>query len=160
MSRLKGASMDSSRLAIVKCLTTHFNKKDATTYENLIFAMVLSDANPSNEMYSRIAYEKVGQLVECREDATMIKRILKDITEGIKGWECCVYDTQKKNYEKELVQANQKPKAVKGVYQCKPPQGCGSDEFYIWYLQTRGGDEGVTIFRACAKCNRRGKENS
>jgi DNA-directed RNA polymerase subunit M/transcription elongation factor TFIIS len=156
----KDGVMDTARAAIVKCLGGFFSKKEAKTYENLIFAMVLSDTDPSNETYVRIAYEKTGQLVEHREDGTMITSIVKDIKDGIKFYDSCVYDTQKKNYEKEMIQANQKPKAVKGVYQCKPPQGCGSDEFYIWYLQTRGGDEGVTIFRSCAKCNRRGKENS
>ena len=151
--------MDSARQAIVGCLTTHFDAKRARTYENLIFAMVLSDASPSNEMYVRLAYEKTGHLVENCEDQDVVKKIIKDIKGGIKGWDCCVYEVQKANYEKELVQGNQKPKAVKGMYVCKPPMGCGSDEFYVWSLQTRSGDEGATIFRSCSKCGKRNKEN-
>jgi len=151
--------MESSRKAIVVCLSGYFGDATAKKYENLIFAMVLSDASPSNEMYAKLAYEKTGQLVENCEDANIVKKILKDIKGGIKGWDCCVYEVQKANYEKELVQANQKPKAVKGMYVCKPPAGCGSDEFYIWSLQTRSGDEGATIFRSCSKCGKRNKEN-
>jgi len=151
--------MDSSRASVKKCLSTTFGAKLANTYEKAIYDMVLSDSTPSNETYARLAYEKVGQLIECNQDPDSIEGILANISSGITGYESSIYEPQRIKHEKALAQAIQKPKAIKGTYVCKFPRGCGSDEFYIWKLQTRGGDEGTTTFRQCAKCGRRGKED-
>ena len=96
-----------------------------------------------------------------------MKTILKDIDDGVTAYESCVYQPQKAAYEKALNQSMQKPKATKGVYVCKnmsmqsngKQKPCGSDSFYVWQLQTRGGEEGITIYRQCEKCGRRGREN-
>ena len=43
---------------------------------------------------------------------------------------------------------------IKGMYTCK---GCGCDEFFMDEKQTRGGDEGATLFVKCGNCGKRFK---
>lgn len=105
--------------------------------------------------YDRIAYQLIGLVSE--------KRGKSDVSFLILNIEKCTIDLQSFIYsdlytdrENEFLQFLQKAKAVKGVYKCN--KECGSDLFFIWMEQTRSGDEGMTAFRQCAKCGKRGKE--
>lgn len=56
-----------------------------------------------------------------------------------------------RSYEKKL----EKPIGViKNMYTCK---ACGCDEFFMDEKQTRGGDEGATLFVKCGNCGKRFK---
>lgn len=40
---------------------------------------------------------------------------------------------------------------VKGVFKCSK---CNCDEFFVTEKQTRGGDEGATVFAKCSQCSK------
>ena len=134
-------------------------KKDinAVQVENSIFEMAKQQSDKNNEelihAYTQIAYDKIGQIFFAKDDF-QIQSIIKDIETNVAGWDASVYKVQQNNYNLLLDNSIQKPKAIKGLHKCK----CGNDEFYIWSAQTRSGDEGMTHFRQCAKCGKRGKE--
>ncbi|HMP28088.1 MAG TPA: late expression factor LEF-5 [Saprospiraceae bacterium] len=82
--------------------------------------------------------------------------IINDLKEHKVSWESSFFVKLKERYEKALDKSVQRPTAVQGVYKCKN-KGCSSDLFYTWTMQTRSGDEGMTHFRECAKCGKRGR---
>ena len=134
------------------------NKPSAENYEKAIYAFCerQSKGKVTVDGYRRLAYDKLGQLIEAnnREER---EQILKDIRNNVEGWDACVYSKQLEAYTMSMDRSVMKPKAVKGLHKCKE-KNCGSDEFYIWSAQTRSSDEGMTHFRQCAKCGKRGKE--
>ena len=163
----KSKSLISAREAIVKVLASAFDFDEARRYEKVIYRAVCDhhcEADEEKEgvdvatIYKRVAYEKVGQIMACK-DEERVDEIVEDIKCGAISWSSCVYTAQKEAYERAINKSIQKPTAIKGTYVCQPPKGCGSDEFYIWKLQVRGGDEGTTTYRECSVCGRRGKED-
>jgi DNA-directed RNA polymerase subunit M/transcription elongation factor TFIIS len=61
-------------------------------------------------------------------------------------------------YEKEVIEDNKKLKLithvsepVAGIHKCR----CGCDKIYSYELQTRSGDEGMTVFLQCYDCGRK-----
>lgn len=49
---------------------------------------------------------------------------------------------------------------IKGVYRCNNPSCKGHDEFLPDEKQTRGGDEGATLFVICTRCGNKKKIGS
>lgn len=129
-------------------------------YEKEIYDMCVKLAKQRGvkvgKIYSDTAFEKVGHLLEAKDDAAR-DLILKEISDGVEGRDCVVFARQKFVYDKFMDRSILKPVAVKGVYVCKDKQ-CGSDEFYTWSLQTKSSDEPMTLFRECSRCGKRGKE--
>jgi|WetSurMetagenome_2_1015567.scaffolds.fasta_scaffold209283_2 DNA-directed RNA polymerase subunit M/transcription elongation factor TFIIS len=144
--------MKQLRSKVVAQLTYVVDRPIAVKYEKAIYDMSMR----SDRDYTSLAYEKVGQLQNANTKTDRLS-ILKDINNNVDGFDSCVYGECYTNYAERLNKTQEKPKAVKGMYKCKE-KGCGSDEFYVWSQQTRGGDEGMTIFRQCQKCGKRGKE--
>lgn len=63
-------------------------------------------------------------------------------------------------FEKEAIEDNKKLKLithvsepVAGIHKCR----CGCDKVYSYELQTRSGDEGMTVFLQCYDCGRKWK---
>jgi DNA-directed RNA polymerase subunit M/transcription elongation factor TFIIS len=122
---------------------------------DLALNVSLEDTN-LEEIYIKIAYDKMGQIVESNKS---VKEILKDIRDKSLNWDASYYSIYKQSFMDKIKQSNIKATAVKGIYVCKnrDPK-CTNDEFYIWTQQTRAADEGMTVFRQCTKCGKRGKE--
>ena len=155
--------MKAARAATVDSFLKHFPKEKAVVYEKAIFnvASLAADGEmPDVDMYASIAYERIFQLVTASNETDRLV-ILVDMqadpgTSGV-SWDSCVYDDHKEKYQASIDRSQQRPKPVKGLHVCKNPR-CGSDEFYVWSLQTRSSDEGMTNFRQCSKCGKRGRE--
>ena len=153
-------SMKALRSTIVSTLVDSggLNKPSAENYEKAIYAMCvrLEKDPPTRETYSRIAYDKVGQIVSAK-DRPAREKIIADMRNDVEGWDACVYDTQRATYNALMDRSVLKPKAIKGLYKCKDKE-CQSDEFYVWQEQRRSGDEAMSTLRQCAVCGKRGKE--
>lgn len=160
--------MKNARSTIVNALIKHFPREKAMTYEKAIFNVATGSYDPEVheeddfvELYTSVAYERVAQLINAPTETDRLVIVVDmqadDGSLGAVRWDSCVYDEHRERYEASLNRSQQRPKPVKGVHLCKDPK-CRSDVFYIWSLQTRGGDEGMTHYRQCAKCGKRGKE--
>jgi len=155
----KSQGLQSFRNSVVEVLveTGGLNRPSAENYEKAIYNMSCRKAaKPSKEIYTRIAYDKLGQLV-CAKDRVEREKILADIRKDVDEWDACVYSDQLATYTASMDRSVLKPKAIKGLYKCKDKE-CGSDEFYVWNEQRRSADEGASVMRQCAKCGKRGKE--
>ncbi len=155
--------MGDYRKNIVTLLSKKVKPDIATRYENEIYRLT-TRTDPTNiiSSYKRIAYEKVGQLLAAASEDERTYIII-DMQCNNLGWDSGVYDDFREKHYKTLDRVQQRPKAIKGMYICKnknPATGivCGSDLMYVWQQQTRSSDEGMTTFRQCAKCGKRGKE--
>lgn len=131
------------------------DEQTAKTYECYIYKLAKGN-DDTLLFYTNIAFEKLGELVMSKEDPDKFQMVVNSIRENKGFWESAAFDGAREKYEKMLDKSVQKPKAVQGVYKCKN-KGCSSDLFYTWSMQTRSGDEGMTHFRECAKCGKRGK---
>lgn len=67
---------------------------------------------------------------------------------------------ERSTFEKERLQDDKKlrlithvSEPVSGIHKCK----CGCDKVYSYELQTRSGDEGMTVFLQCFSCGRKWK---
>lgn len=159
-TRKKAKPIDNLRKIIVSTLESLEKNADAVTYEKAIYNMcvriVNRDGSKIMDVYSVVAYDKTGQLLNAGTKEER-KRIFNDIQETLQDWSSSVYQEEKQEFIKTMDKSVQKPKATKGVYFCKQ-KGCNSDEFYMWSAQTRSGDEGSTQYRQCALCGKRRRE--
>jgi len=130
----------------------------AVNYEKAIYGMCsrIDDGAATTKTYITIFYDKMGQLKTAKDRAHR-EKILVDIRGDVEGWDACVYAENLATYNSSMDRSVLKPTAVKGLHKCRV-RDCGSDEFYIWSAQTKASDEGMTNFRQCAKCGKRGKE--
>jgi DNA-directed RNA polymerase subunit M/transcription elongation factor TFIIS len=166
--------MKAARATVVTSLTKHFPKDKATRYEKAMFGIVTASMSEDDgatdlddeinmELYASIAYERIAQLINAKNETDRLIIVVDMQRQASEGpydavsWSSTVYDDYKDKYESTLNRSQQRPKPVKGAYICKDPK-CKSDEFYMWSSQTRGGDEGMTNFRQCARCGKRNKE--
>lgn len=144
-----------------KALAEKLGEKSAVKYETAIYNMCVRIAKRDGDgitvehVYPEVAFDKVGQLMV----ATAVERtkILNDLKNTVEDWDSCVYFEQQTEYNKCMNRAVEKPTAVKGVYKCNN-KGCKSDDFYMWSVQTKSGDEGMTQYRRCAICGKQKKE--
>jgi DNA-directed RNA polymerase subunit M/transcription elongation factor TFIIS len=101
------------------------------------------------------AYQWIGELKESQNIKDTKNEILnKNLSSR---WETSTYTDFKEKHRKQTLLVIEKPKLVKGVYKCRDRK-CGSDMCYVFSVQTRGGDEGMTTFITCSICGLRRKE--
>lgn len=141
-------------------LSEKLGEKSAAKYETAIYNMCVRLAKQDEEriehVYTRIAFDKIGQLIAAKNSLERSK-ILNDLKNTVEDWDACIYEKQRFEYDRLMDRSIQKPQAVTLDEICKY-KGCKSNKFYIWAAQTRSCDEGTTNFRQCAECSRRKKE--
>ena len=150
--------MDKVRAKVVGCLQTKLKPSSAKKYEASIYNMCcrLNGGKASLTTYQRMAYDKVGQLIQAK-DTESRNAILDDIENDVEGWGSSAYEPQFTRYEKAMNSSIEKPKPVKLPYKCKVKE-CDSYMFYIWSAQVRGCDESSSNYRQCFKCGKISKE--
>jgi DNA-directed RNA polymerase subunit M/transcription elongation factor TFIIS len=166
INKYKGGMSSFERKAVTKVLERNLKKKTAENYEKQIYRMcrrIVKDNEKASEyisievLYPKIAYEKVGQLILC-EDRQEREKILVDIKDNITGFDTQPYEVFRQNQKEECSFTAQGPKVEEGEFPCRNPK-CKSKRCYWYQLQTRSGDEGMTIFVTCIKCKTRYKKN-
>jgi DNA-directed RNA polymerase subunit M/transcription elongation factor TFIIS len=144
------------RKLVRKNLARRYTQKTAHEIEKKIFDLSANVAEcmgvEQSDHYLDIAMEKIA-LADEGATAAIVKKELSDV---VCGWESCIFEKSRQKQQESFSRQLFKPTAIKGLYVCKDRE-CGSDEFFIWQLQTRSGDEGTTEYRQCAKCGKRGK---
>jgi DNA-directed RNA polymerase subunit M/transcription elongation factor TFIIS len=168
--------LDRERKAVRKALQRQLKNQTAEKYEIHIYKMCkrivkraeefVEEGSPScrfseyvtvEMLYPKIAYEKVGQLLVCK-DRPERENILNDIKNDVTGFDTYPYEVYKTKQKEECSFAAQGPKVEEGEFPCRNPK-CKSKRCYWYQLQTRSGDEGMTIFVTCIKCKTRYKKN-
>lgn len=97
-------------------------------------------------------FEIVGELIQ--EESVMSTQDLEKRVTQEKVFESRFYD----NFRKMRDNTDQQDMEIKeGVLECRNPK-CKSKRCYYYQLQTRSGDEGITTFVICSKCNSRYKQ--
>lgn len=155
--------MKVARASVVSVLIKHFPKEKAVNYEKAIFNSAVSkivDGLPDVDFYAGLAYERIAQFIGASNEMERLAIIVdmqnNGATEEV-AWSAAIYENHREKHDATLQRSQQRPKPVRGMHICKDP-ACKSDEFYMWSLQTKGGDEGMTHFRQCTRCGKRGKE--
>lgn len=150
--------MKNLRKITLNVLSTKLGEDSAKKYETAIYNMVVKISQRDGDVentYRKIAFDKIGQIMV--SNGPIRNKILNDLKNAVEDWDSYIYLNQRLEYNREIDRSVQKLQSVKGVYVCNY-KGCKSDEFYIWSVQTKGGDEGMTNYRQCAICNKRKKD--
>jgi DNA-directed RNA polymerase subunit M/transcription elongation factor TFIIS len=107
------------------------------------------NSKPFRERYSSEIY-KLMSSIKSKKDIDVIKKEYDD--------SLCYFDRM--IYEKERIYDNKKLRLithvnepVSGIHKCK----CGCEKVYSYELQTRSGDEGMTVFLQCSDCGKKWK---
>ena len=115
------------------------------------FCIRLSNSEDIEEIYTKIAYEKIGEILENKDK---YKDIIKDLEKDISGWDSIIYKPYRDDILKENSEQVEGIKVQKGAFKCKNRK-CNSDETYYYQSQTRSSDEGSTTRVVCTKCGTR-----
>lgn len=137
-----------------------YNKQTAIDIEQKIYKL-----DKSFDKYKINSLEALGFLLAVDGFIENTDDVSPSLPSLCSPWTHPLMKPYKEKYERGLLLFDLKPRSITGVYICKnkiwvngKQQTCGSDQFWIYSMQTRSGDEGMTVYRQCAICNKRGKE--
>uniref|UniRef100_A0A6C0LXK1 TFIIS-type domain-containing protein n=1 Tax=viral metagenome TaxID=1070528 RepID=A0A6C0LXK1_9ZZZZ len=133
------------RQTFTNTLSKKLGIKNAIAYEEKLFSIVGVQTFPT------LYYEILGRLMESKTQDDR-KTIMANVREGKIVTAMDEYEFRRYLANDRLVRP---PKVSKGAHRCKK---CRSEETVGYGLQTRSGDEGMTFFITCVKCNHRWRE--
>lgn len=147
--------MDTLRKEYRKVLCSKFSKKDAAHIERVVYERCVHDAEVSrkepDKTYKNNGFQYIGMLMECGES------IVGEISDTSKTyWDFSSFERNKRLQLIDIASQLEGIKMEKCDYKCRNKL-CGSMECYYYLSQTRSGDEGMTAFVVCSKCNTRYK---
>ena len=123
--------------------------------EKLIYDMCKNISNKDKmeigDVYNKLAYEKLGEIIENPDKLESIK---KDLNEINIGWDSTVYEEYINIESKENSDHVEGIKVEKSAFKCNNRK-CGSNETYYYQTQSRSADEGSTTHVVCSKCGSR-----
>lgn len=143
---------------MIENFSKEFQEKDLVEIEKIIF----NQYSAREKEYKKSIYETMGILDyilknHSTEKEEYMEKLIKSILQKEIGWNSMVYQKIKiKNRDEILSCLHQESKLQKCEYKCRNPK-CKSDQCYIFSLQTRSGDEGMSSFQICMRCNTRSK---
>ena len=160
--------MNRRRRDVVECVSSIIGESkiaSAKKFESIIHN-VSSKSKGSKDLYSTLAYERIGDLYAItsrREDVNdtsqpkkpnTIKSVATDAVRKRSSFDSCAFDEIRKRRRLENARVINPPKLKKGGMTCTK---CGSTNTWFYQMQTRGGDEPMTTFVICAqpKCQKR-----
>lgn len=121
------------------CVRTLREKHSNVTLESKIFKDLYTF-----ELYSIMSHCKKGvDLDDIRDFYLQDKN----------HFERSTFEKERLQDEKKLRLITHVSEPVSGIHKCK----CGCDKVYSYELQTRSGDEGMTVFLQCFSCGRKWK---
>jgi DNA-directed RNA polymerase subunit M/transcription elongation factor TFIIS len=121
------------------CVRTLREKHSNVTLESKIFKDLYTF-----ELYSIMSHCKKGLDVDDIRDFYLQDK---------NHFERCTFEKERLQDEKKLRLITHVSEPVSGIHKCK----CGCDKVYSYELQTRSGDEGMTVFLQCFSCGRKWK---
>lgn len=148
-------TLKTKRSGVESVLQTVVAPGVAKRYEKYIFTACEANAVDEDvcieESYSSIAFELVGRFMRC-ESKTERKAILEEIKSGtVDTWSTMLLDTEKKKEYDDVARTSKGVSVKKCTYKCKK-KGCPSEECFVYQVQTRSADEGMTTYVVCVKC--------
>ena len=122
------------------------NVKNLEAFDKLIYNISGDDEDKYNEILLETVY-----YISNKKPLKQIVDILQEEKVGYNS----VYFDEIKSLQEEQDNFIIKPFEIEeGVLECGK---CGSKKTFSYSKQTRGGDEGTTVFAVCANCNARWK---
>lgn len=103
------------------------------------------NANKYDEMYQRILYQTVGDIL----NGGNLKSVVKNIKNELVGWDHPVFKDIKHRIEEHDEFIVNPFEVEEGVTKCNK---CGSERVFTYQKQTRGADEPMSTFAKCVKC--------
>lgn len=105
------------------------------------------------EIYATHGYNAMGELAQ-QPDRKGRAEVLKRILNVSSGWDCYTFATLEREERQRAKQRTRGVEVEKSDYPCRS-KNCGSEECYIYQLQTRSCDEAPTTFVVCTDCGNR-----
>lgn len=122
------------------------NVKNLEVFDKLIYNISGDDEDKYNEI--------LLEIVDYISNKKPLKQIVEILLEEQIGYNSVHFD-EIKSLQEEQDNFIIKPFEIEeGVLECGK---CGSKKTFSYSKQTRGGDEGTTVFAVCANCNARWK---
>lgn len=172
-SKTKKVQTNDIRDRLKSILSRYFSEEDTLEYEKQIFNLSLRTArfygitakfsNPNfRTIQKQIGLEMSDRLIHTvKSEPEKVNQVISEITNmnnfnSKQLWDTVLfqdYKDQQYQYDQMLLNPSE---IEEGIYQCK----CGSLKTFHKALQTRSGDEGMTIFVSCQECGHKWKINN
>lgn len=110
---------------------------------------ITMNSKPFRERYSSEIY-KLMSSIKSNKDFNLIK---KEYDDSLSYFDRMIYDKERIYDNKKLRLITHVNEPVSGIHKCK----CGCEKVYSYELQTRSGDEGMTVFLQCSDCGKKWK---
>ena len=107
------------------------------------------NSKPFRERYSSEIY-KLMSSIKSNKDLDVIK---KEYDDSLSYFDRMIYEKERIYDNKKLRLITHVNEPVSGIHKCK----CGCEKVYSYELQTRSGDEGMTVFLQCSDCGKKWK---
>jgi DNA-directed RNA polymerase subunit M/transcription elongation factor TFIIS len=107
------------------------------------------NSKPFRERYSSEIY-KLMSSIKSNKDIDIIK---KEYDDSLSYFDRMIYEKERIYDNKKLRLITHVNEPVSGIHKCK----CGCEKVYSYELQTRSGDEGMTVFLQCSDCGKKWK---
>lgn len=119
------------------------------TLKNEGVKSITINSKPFRERYSSEIY-KLMSSIKSNKDFNIIK---KEYDDSLSYFDRIIYEKERIYDNKKLRLITHVNEPVSGIHKCK----CGCEKVYSYELQTRSGDEGMTVFLQCSDCGKKWK---
>ena len=129
------------------------NEKNAETFEKYCWNHALTDLNNVSKTYielTRNVFDYLFELSTSKEDNKFNMKKLSEVLQLIKtnqlNYQSSFYDSYRNDVLKEIKKLQTPIEVLEGIFTCPK---CHSTKTYHYGIQTRSGDEAMTVFIHC-----------